>query len=87
MLNCSIIGGDGRPPTWEHFVILNTARFGPQIMLGSGGGTGDIHRGTGNIHRGDDDNLVVGSSSGTLTMGADNNANHRRGQHRRGQRH
>jgi hypothetical protein len=56
-------------------------------MLGSSGGTGDIHRGTGNIHRGDDDNLVVGSSSGTLTMGADNNANHRRGQHRRGQRH
>jgi hypothetical protein len=33
---------DGRPPTWEHFVLLIATRFGPQITLGGSSDAGDI---------------------------------------------
>jgi hypothetical protein len=39
--------GNGRPPTWEHFVLLIAAPFGPQITHGGGSGAGDIQGGGG----------------------------------------
>jgi hypothetical protein len=37
--------GDGRLPTWEHFVLLIAAPLGPQITHGGGSGAGDIQGG------------------------------------------
>jgi hypothetical protein len=53
---------DGSPPTWEHFVLIIVARFGPQITLGGGSSATKIPGGGNNLAVGNDA-LFMGNDS------------------------